>query len=360
MNAVAKVKYYLKVFNDASLLSSFSERSLSEFFIFLRAANLLSIFSYKIKRKQLLNLLPESFYWHIESNINYAERQFYQVEVEIDRIDLILKEAGITPVFLKGAAYNIEKVPSLVGRTMSDIDILVPSSDIKATEERLLSLGWQAKELDNYNEKYYREFAHEIPPLFDPITGTTLDIHHNIYLPVSGKAPDESLLRQNVVATANEKFVLEKHMQAIHTCLHLYWNEDVTCSLRDLYDFTCICKEYSSSCFWEEMTKTAQTMNLCSLVLDVLRLAEFFFELQYPDNVKEQLSSNEDAFSKLRQSITLFVMKRAIIPNTRACKSFILDIFRILAYLRGHLLKMPLCVLVPHILKKITLNLKKS
>ncbi|WP_346992877.1 nucleotidyltransferase family protein [Alteromonas gracilis] len=182
MNAFAKAKYFLKIFNDVSLVSAQSRKTLSELLVFLRAANMLSLFAHKVVREDMLYELPENFRWHITSNINYSERQQYQVGIEIDRINLLLEDAGITPVFLKGAAYNIEKVASLEGRTMSDIDILVSSSEIKKTEKRLLSLGWQAKELSNYDEKYYREFAHEIPPMFDPISGTTLDIHHNLYL----------------------------------------------------------------------------------------------------------------------------------------------------------------------------------
>lgn len=360
MNAFAKARFFLEIFNNVALVTSLSSRSLSELFIFLRAANLLSIFAHKVKRNDLLDKLPENFHSHIRSNINYSERQQYQVGIEIDRINLLLKGAGVTPVFLKGAAYNIEKAASLEGRTMSDIDILVSSSEIKKTEKSLLSLGWQAKELSNYDEKYYREFAHEIPPMFDPISGTTLDIHHNLYLPVSGKAPDESLLRQNIIVSSENKLVFKKHMQALHACVHLYWNEDVSSSLRDLYDFTCLCNESASEQFWDAIIKTAKNMHLSPLLYDVICLSEFFFQLHCPLETKTQLRSHLTLFQRVRQSITRFVMKRALVPDTRACSSISLQTCRFLAYLRGHLLKMPIYVLVPHLLKKISMSLRKS
>ena len=360
MNAFAKARYFLKIFNDVTLVSSLSPKTVSELFVFLRAANLLSIFAHKIKRKNMVDRLPESIQWHVTSNVNYSDRQRCQVGTEIDRINLLLEEIGITPVFLKGAAYNIENAVSLEGRTMSDIDILVSSSEIQKTEKRLLSLGWQIKPLANYDEKYYREFAHEIPPMFDPLSGTTLDIHHNLYLPVSGKAPDESILRQNIVASSQQKLVLNKHMQALHTCVHLYWNEDVSSSLRDLYDFTCLCNDNASHHFWEAIVNTAKAMNLSSLLFDVIGLAEVYFLLRCPIETKRQLQSQLSLFHRARRGFTLFVMKRALVPDTRVCDSKLLRICRFLAYMRGHLMKMPVHVLVPHMLKKLSMTLRKS
>lgn len=360
MNAFTKARCFINIFNDVTLVSSLSPKTLSELFIFLRAANLLSIFAHKIKRKNMVDRLPESIQWHVTSNVNYSDRQRCQVGTEIDRINLLLEEIGITPVFLKGAAYNIENAVSLEGRTMSDIDILVSSSEIQKTEKRLLSLGWQIKSLANYDEKYYREFAHEIPPMFDPLSGTTLDIHHNLYLPVSGKAPDESILRQNIVASSQQKLVLNKHMQALHTCVHLYWNEDVSSSLRDLYDFTCLCNDNASHHFWEAIVKTAKAMNLSSLLFDVICLAEFYFLLHCPIETKHQLQSQLSLFHRARRGFTLFVMKRALVPDTRVCNSKLLRLSRFLAYMRGHLMKMPVHVLVPHMLKKLSMTLRKS
>jgi len=360
VNAFAKARYFLKIFNDVNSVSIQSQKTLSELLVFLRAANLLSIFAHKVMREGMLYELPESFQWHITSNINYSERQQYQVGIEIDRVNLLLEEVGVSPVFLKGAAYNIEKVVSLEGRTMSDIDILVRSSEIKKTEKRLLSLGWQAKELSNYDEKYYREFAHEIPPMFDPISGTTLDIHHNLYLPVSGKAPEESILRQNIIATSENKLVFKKHMQALHTCVHLYWNEDVSSSLRDLYDFTCLCNDSASEQFWDVMIETAKNMNLSPLLYDVVCLSEFFFKLHCPLETKTQLRSHLSLFQRIHQSITRSVMKRALVPNTHACSSISLQTCRFLAYLRGHLIKMPVHVLVPHMFRKLIMTLRKN
>jgi hypothetical protein len=360
VNAFAKAKHFLKIFNDVDLVSAQSRKTLSELLVFLRAANLLSLFAHKVVREDMLYELPENFRWHITSNINYSERQQYQVGIEIDRISSLLEGAGITPIFLKGAAYNIEKVVSLKGRTMSDIDILVSSSEIKKTEKRLLSLGWQAKELSNYDEKYYREFAHEIPPMFDPISGTTLDIHHNLYLPVSGKAPDESVLRQNIIATSENKLVFKKHMQALHTCVHLYWNEDVSSSLRDLYDFTCLCNAGAPEEFWDAIIKTAKNMNLSPLLYDVVCLSEYFFQLHCPLERKNQLRGHLNLFQRVRQSITRFVMKRALLPDTRTCTSISLQTCRFLAYLRGHLMKMPVHVLVPHMFRKLSMALRKD
>lgn len=361
MSAFIKAGEFISVFNDVNSLSFLTEEKLSELFIFLRAANLLGVFAYKVEGKAFISLLPEKFQCHITSNINYYERQSFQVGLEIFRIDKLLREVGIKPIFLKGAAYNIEKLRAVKGRTMSDIDILVSSEQIKATEQRLRSVGWQTKEITDYDDKYYREFAHEIPPMFDPISGTTLDVHHNLYLPISGKAPDEELVRKNIVTSKDGIIVLAKHMQALHSCVHLFWNEDVSSSLRDLFDFHCICSENSTECFWQKIVHTAEEMHLTKLLLDVLGLAECFFGLSYPSDVRAQLEDlNKGWFLNFRRQVILFFMQRALIPNSRVCNSKLLSISRRFAYIRGHLLKMPLIVLIPHMIKKVWFNITRT
>lgn len=358
MNSFHKARYFIGVFNDLALVRNLSNNDLSELFVFLRAANLLGIFAYKVIDQELLQVLPRNFQNHVISNINYFERQSFHVGNEVSRIDSILKKVDIKAVFLKGAAYNLEGISSLRGRTMSDIDILVSSNKLVATEQRLKTLGWQLKDVTEYDDKYYRKFAHEIPPMFDPVSGTILDIHHNLYLPVSGRAPDEKILLQHKTALGSGVFVLSRHMQALHTCVHLYWNEDVSSSLRDLYDFTCLCRVDATDNFWRDIINTSEKMGLSHLLFDVLCMAEYFFYLKYPVDIKRKLYGRHySGRLNLRRKWVQYFMKRALIPDTRVCSSTSLSIFRFAAYIRGHFLKMPLTILFPHLVKKAWLHL---
>jgi hypothetical protein len=44
-------------------------------------------------------------------------------------------------------------------------------------EKRLWLLGWLSEELTEHDEKYYRKWAHETPPLRHSKRGTIVDIH---------------------------------------------------------------------------------------------------------------------------------------------------------------------------------------
>ena len=50
--------------------------------------------------------------------------------------------------------------------------------------EALQRRGWSMKALDEYDEQYYRQWAHELPPMTHAERETEVDIHHSI-LPVT-------------------------------------------------------------------------------------------------------------------------------------------------------------------------------
>ena len=51
-------------------------------------------------------------------------------------------------------------------------------------EQLLLHAGWSHMKADEYDQHYYREWMHELPPLQHKERGTVVDLHHGI-LPVT-------------------------------------------------------------------------------------------------------------------------------------------------------------------------------
>ena len=95
---------------------------------------------------------------------------------------------------MKGSAYVMASLPPARGRYVGDVDLMVPRERIDEVEQRLLERGWQASELDDYDQRYYRESTHEIPPLQHPERDTPLDIHHTIVPLTSRARPDAQAL----------------------------------------------------------------------------------------------------------------------------------------------------------------------
>ena len=45
---------------------------------------------------------------------------------------------------------------------------MVPRERIETVERTLLDRGWKTPVQDDYDDRYYREWSHEIPPLMHP------------------------------------------------------------------------------------------------------------------------------------------------------------------------------------------------
>src|SRR5438093_4672740 len=87
------------------------------------------------------------------------------VQWEIDRLSRAFLGTGQTWILLKGAAYIAAGLPPGRGRRVADVDVLVPESDLSRVEAILRSNGWEFPEIDAYDNRYYRERVHELPPM---------------------------------------------------------------------------------------------------------------------------------------------------------------------------------------------------
>ena len=94
------------------------------------------------------------------------------VKWEIDRVHRALLPVGLRPVFLKGAAYIAAGLPCGVGRVVADVDILVPEAELPRAQVALQQHGWEFEPLEPYDERYYREWMHELPPMRNRMRGT--------------------------------------------------------------------------------------------------------------------------------------------------------------------------------------------
>ena len=75
----------------------------------------------------------------------------------------------------------------------ADVDLLVPESALGAVEQALAARGWQTKELSPYDQHYYREGTHELPPMTHVERDVEVDLHHSILPRTSRLKPDSAL-----------------------------------------------------------------------------------------------------------------------------------------------------------------------
>lgn len=289
--------------------------------------------------------LPQSVAEHLQNAVLLADRQAQQVRFEVSVLTPFLNE--ITPdfLYLKGAAYTLTGAKVGDGRVYSDIDILVPKTVLSDVERKLVLRGWFSQDIHDYDDKYYREWAHEIPPLTHSLRGTTLDIHHNIVPLISRDAPDVSPLVKTMRLTKEGHPVLSEAAMFLHSAVHLFFNEDFKHSYRDLFDLYHIACFHTQPDFWEELS---------SLSIALKFEKEVFLALRYVERVlgvKVVKNHNGCLYSISRAHLLLldFIFERALQPKHPLCKVPFQSTALFLAWCRGHWCKMPIHILVYHL-----------
>lgn len=76
----------------------------------------------------------------------------------------VLVPLGVRVVLLKGTAFVAAGLHAGQGRSIGDLDILVPRAALDAVEAALLEAGWEWVKPDPYDDAYYRQWMHELPP----------------------------------------------------------------------------------------------------------------------------------------------------------------------------------------------------
>ena len=172
----------------------------------------------------------------------HAERQYATwrsggLAWVLERLPDMLGEVDYPLVLLKGAAYMGQDLAIGAGRLPSDVDILVPREHIAHAQARLLVAGWQETALDDHDQKYYREWSHELPPMRHPLHGLELDLHHNILPPVARTHVDAALLLADLRPSRWPHWqVLAPADQVLHSAAHLFHDSQLQDRVRDLVD----------------------------------------------------------------------------------------------------------------------------
>ena len=248
-----------------------------------------------------------------------------------------LAPLSVPVVLLKGTAYAAAGLGAGQGRSIGDLDLLVPRAALAEVETALIAQGWEWVKPDPYDEFYYREWMHELPPLIHRERDRMADIHHTI-LPLTAKpTPDAARLIADAVPLGNGMSVLSPEHMVIHAAAHLFADGDLAGGLRNLWDIDRLCREFAEqrSDFYPSVVQEAHRHQLDAAVLRALRLAHELYETPV-SRIDLRLSPSDRLF--LRRLLARDGWGRPTRPATRA-----------LFYVRSHLLRMPPAMLARHL-----------
>lgn len=180
--------------------------------------------------------VPEQPRGHLQAAMNFAAWRRHLLDTELRALDSQLP-ADVEVVLIKGAAYHAQRLPLADGRLLADIDLLVRRADLDVVEAALIEAGWCSTVTDPYDQRYYREWSHEIPPMQAEGHALELDLHHGIAPVTSRCQPDPAVLWAGRRRLPDSRyFVLDPVDQLVHAVVHLFQDTELDGRLRDLLD----------------------------------------------------------------------------------------------------------------------------
>jgi hypothetical protein len=234
-------------------------------------------------------------------------------------------------ILLKGTAFVAAGLLAARGRSIGDLDILVPRDRLDAVEAALLAAGWEWVKPDPYDDDYYRRWMHELPPLIHAARDRMIDVHHTI-LPLTARVrPDPAALIAASMPLENSLRVLCPNDMIVHAAAHLFADGDLAGGLRNLWDIHCLVEEHGT----DGLAERAHHHGLQRHMMRAMRLAAALFGTPIPAGWQ---GSRGGDWLFQRRLLARDGWGRPIRPVTRLA-----------FYIRSHWLRMPPAMLARHL-----------
>lgn len=295
--------------------------------------------------------LPERVRDHLLSARMVAAHHERTIRWEVNRIRRALKPTGERFVLLKGAAYVIAGLPAGAGRLASDVDILVPKVKLDVVERALMESGWTAMKLDPYDQRYYRQWMHELPPLRHATRSTVIDVHHTILPETARFRPDGAKLLQSAVAIDEDLSVLAPEDMVLHTATHLFADGDLVGGLREVIDLDSLLRHFGESepNFWDRLVPRSRELDLQRPLFYGLRVSRRLLGTPVPGPVTEASTVGQPTWPAT--PIMDRLADLALLPDTEGnARGAGLSLWFL--YLRSHWMRMPPWLLTQHLTRK--------
>ena len=283
---------------------------------------------------------------------------------EVEMMRRALAPLDVPVVLLKGSAFMAAGLTAGQGRLVGDLDILVPRERLDEVEAAVLAAGWEWLKTDAYDDHYYRTWMHELPPLIHRDRDAMIDVHHTI-LPLTARPrPDARRLLECSVGLSDGIYlgpeicwvdrlketdalrVLSPEAMVVHAAAHLFSDGDLSGGLRNLWDIDRLFRDFSAddAFFTLSVIEEEWRQGLYPHVRRALRLSAQIFETPLqncePFNTEQFLA---------RWSDRLFA-RRLLARDDWGRETH--KLLRFAFYIRSHLIRMPLPLLLRHLFVK--------
>lgn len=318
-----------------------------------RHANLLGRLFHHVERGGLLPTVPQRAINHMRSAAVMAERQHLSVKYEVRFLRDALESVGLPLILLKGAAYVLADLPSVRGRIFGDLDILVPKSRLSDVESVLMLTGWVSATQDDYDQRYYRQWMHELPAMQHLRRGSSLDVHHTILPPTSRLMPDAAALIASSVDVSGWPGVktLSPCDMVLHSAAHLFHEGEADNLLRDLSDLDLLLRHFGADQdFWSALIERAEVVQLQSPLRLALRYVVEFLATPVPAATMDAVGASLSR--SVSHRLLDFIYRRVFNPRHASTTTSFTSWSEKALYIRAHWLRMPPHLLLYHLSHK--------
>lgn len=300
----------------------------------------------------VIDRLPEPVQRHLAGALLLYRRQQVNAAFEIEELAAVCSERGLRLTLLKGAAYFATNLGFAQGRAFGDIDILIDKRQLGELESLLMREGWINAIDDAYDQRYYREWMHELPPMIHIQRGTVLDVHHRI-LPETARArpdPQRMLAAALECASFPGVYVLAPHDMLLHSATHLFYEGELTHGFRDLFDIDAMLRTVGPEQSWRELLERAQALQLTRPLYFACHFTAELLDTPIPPFVSARLAQWHTDGSAAQ--LLMRAYRLALRPMHPALNEPLTGLARWLIYARAHWLRMPPMLLVRHLGRK--------
>lgn len=323
-----------------------------------RRARLLGRLAAKLAEAGLLERLPGVARDQLAAALAMAESRERVARWEMECLARALEDMPAAPLIaLKGCAYLLLGLPNTAGRVFADVDLLTEESRLADIERRLNERGWRSQPLQPYDQRYYRRWTHELPPLIHVEREVEVDLHHNVVPRTARLKPDPHLLVENSRELPGSGYrVLADEDIVLHAMVHLMFDSDLADNLRDLVDIHDLLTHFSRSDegFWDRLSSRAAKLDLARPAFYSLRYCKKFLRTPVPAEVIDARAGWAPPGPVLALMDRL--VPHALYPQHPDTPRRAIETSRLLLYMRSHWLRMPPWLLAYHLAYKFVRN----
>lgn len=338
----------LDILNEPQRLPQLDNASQAQILRLARVAGVLGYLAARIDLGTTGGKLTD----HLSSARVISDYYDTQIKWETRCLERVLGAMDGPVVLLKGAAYKVLDLSLAKGRLASDVDLLLPREQLSAAESLLMAHGWEHLKEDEYEQHYYREWMHELPPLRCKERGTVVDLHHNILPPTARYKPDASrLLDAAVPIPGSSLFTLSPEDTLLHRCAHLFVDGDLDNALRELLDVKGLLLAYADDeAFWRNLYPRAEELDLVMPLHHAVYFSNKLLKWEIPSHWQMNYQRLRDQAGGLRSTVTLALMEKRLVPADPSSRGLNRAVSGWILFLRSHWLRMPPLLLTRHLL----------